>query len=98
MKHKQRRKKKALNPAALRRIRRANLAQNYYRRAKALEVTTSRLAPRKFRVIAECFPSTAIPNIMGVVDGTKKKCDTYVELMRTVAAEMGLEFKEVITL
>jgi hypothetical protein len=82
-------------PKARERIRRANLAQNYYRRADTIETTLTRTAPRKFRIIAECYPAPRLPLIMGVVDGTKAQCMAYATTMQQIAQLMGLRFKQV---
>lgn len=95
MKRKTKHKAKKISPAQRARARRACLAQSYYRRADVLEVTTLTLPNKKFRVIAEALPSTAHPNIMGVVDGTKQECKKYADTLRTIARQMSITYREV---
>lgn len=90
-----RKKFKDLTPSQQKRVRRQALAQSYYKRADTLEVTVVARKGGTFRVIVEALPSTAHPNIMGILTAKKAKAQAYIAVIKDIADSMGITYKEV---
>lgn len=97
MKRKDRKKKaRKLSARAIKRNRKNALAQSYYGRANSISVVRSLLPNGEQRVIAELLPSTAKPNVVGVVTGTREKVEAYVDTLITISKEYKMQFKQVV--
>jgi len=87
--------KRKLTGEALKRVRRAAMAQSYYMRSNELLVTTEEREDGTCCSTAEVLPSTAVPNVMSIVVGTDAECTAHALHMSDMAEACNLRFTEV---